>query len=155
MLSMRIALAAAFGFMLMAAAHSLAPDPLPPTKVENRAALEKLLGNSGMTLQWISWTNSERGNVDASWKQKVLFLKGEQRAIGGPGSVSIDGYVVRINESEFILNGTITIDDTPDVGRKCRKSGEWKFAITQKRKYWRLREFEWCDGLTDYVDIYF
>jgi hypothetical protein len=136
-------------------ASSASQDPIPATKVQDRAALEKLLCNSGMTLQWISWTNSERGKVEASWRQKVLFLKGEQSAIGGPGSVSIDGYVVRINKSEFILNGTINIDNTPDVGRRCTKSGEWKFAITQKRKYWRLREFEWCDGLTDYIDIYF
>ena len=23
------------------------------------------------------------------------------------------------------------------------------------RRYWRMREFEWCDRLTDYIDIYF
>lgn len=135
-----------------AAATTAAP---PPTKVENRAALERLLGSSGISLQWISWTSKERGPVDFRWSGKTLFLKAEQRARGGPGLVSVEGRIVRIAKNEFILNGTIIIDDTPDAGRRCEKTGDWRFAITQNRKYWRLREFEWCDGLTDYIDIYF
>jgi hypothetical protein len=31
----------------------------------------------------------------------------------------------------------------------------WHFAVMQNRPYWRLREFDWCEDLTDYVDIYF
>jgi len=27
--------------------------------------------------------------------------------------------------------------------------------VTQNRRYWRIRTFEWCDDLTDYVDVYF
>lgn len=131
------------------------PPAAAPTKVENRAALEKLLGNSGMTLQWLSWNSSDRGAVDASWQGEALFLKGEQRAVDGTGRVSVEGRVVRVAASEFILDGTIIIEDTPDAGRRCEKSGEWRFAITQNRKYWRLRQFEWCDYLTDYIDIYF
>jgi hypothetical protein len=141
--------------VLGAAASSNSPKPIPPTKVENRAALEKLLGNSGMTIQWLSWTSSARGPMTASWKQRALFLKGEHRAEEGSGRVAVEGRVTRINKTEFILNGTITIEDTPDIGRKCQKTGDWKFAITQNRKYWRMREFEWCDQLTDYIDIYF
>jgi hypothetical protein len=41
------------------------------------------------------------------------------------------------------------------MGRRCEQTGEWRFAVTQNRKYWRLRQFEWCDYLTDYIDIYF
>jgi hypothetical protein len=141
--------------LLAYGAVAASSGPPPPTKVENRAALERLLGNSGMTLQWISWTSAERGQVDASWKGKALLLKGEQRDKGGTGRVSVGGHVTRIGKAEFILNGTILIEDSPDVGRRCEKTGEWKFAITQNRKYWRLREFEWCDQLTDYIDIYF
>jgi hypothetical protein len=138
------------------ASGAVATTPLPPpTKVENRPALERLLGNSGMTIQWISWTNSERGNIDFRWADKTLILRGEQRAKESDAFVSVEGRIVRIAKNEFILNGTIIINDTPDAGRKCQKSGDWKFAITQKRKYWRLRDFEWCDGLTDYIDIYF
>jgi hypothetical protein len=154
-LPLRSIIAAASGLFLMAAAHGFAAAPLLPTKVENRAALEQLLGNSGMTIQWISFENNKRGNVDVSWKGKTLLLKGQQRSKDGAGQVMIDGHVVRINKSEFIFSGKILIENTPDAGRRCERDGEWKFAITQKRKYWRMREFEWCDQLTDYIDIYF
>jgi hypothetical protein len=148
---------AAFLMSLMAfgAAVTATDASLAPTKVQNRPALERLLGNSGLTLQWISWTSAERGKIKPYWKGKALFLKGEQRAKGAPGIVSVEGRVVRVARNEFILNGTIVIKDTPDAGRACEKTGDWRFAVTQNRKYWRLREFEWCDGLTDYIDIYF
>ena len=146
--------------MSLAAYSAAATTPLPPpTKIENRAALERLLGSSGMSLQWISWTNTERGPVDFRWADKTLILRAEQRAKSSNGAdlghVSVEGRIVRIAKDEFILSGTIIINDTPDAGRKCQKTGDWRFAVTQGRKYWRLREFEWCDGLTDYIDIYF
>jgi hypothetical protein len=131
------------------------PKPPAPTKIDSRAALERLLGNSGMSIQWISWTSAERGRIKPTWQGKTLMLEGVQRAKDGPGRVSVVGHVTRIGATEFVLNGTITIEDTPDAGRRCEKAGDWKFAITQNRKYWRLRDFEWCDQLTDYIDIYF
>ncbi len=48
-----------------------------------------------------------------------------------------------------------TAPGTPDAGRRCEANKAWRFAVTQNRPWWRLREFEWSDGLTDYVDIYF
>ena len=48
-----------------------------------------------------------------------------------------------------------SITDTPDRGRTCERRKTWHFAVTQRRSFYRLREFEWCDGLTDYVDVYF
>jgi hypothetical protein len=142
--------------LALLAVGAAATTPLPPpTKVESRPALERLLGSSGITLQWISWTNSKRGPVDFRWAGKTLILKGEQHAVDGKGHVSVEGRIVRIDKNEFILNGTIIINETPDAGRACQKTGDWRFAVTQNRKYWRLREFEWCDGLTDYIDIYF
>jgi hypothetical protein len=54
-----------------------------------------------------------------------------------------------------LLEGAVTIVNTPDEGRTCEGYGTWRFAVTQARKYYRLRQFEWCDGLTDYVDLYF
>jgi len=35
------------------------------------------------------------------------------------------------------------------------RSGPMEFLVTQDRKYWRLQDMVACDGLTDYVDIYF
>jgi hypothetical protein len=146
--------AAAFALASLALSAAAFADP-PTTSVADRSALERLLGNTGMSIQWISWAGAERGEVKTSWRGKALYLEGSQSAPDGVGEVTLNGQVVRISKSEFILNGTIRIENTPDAGRTCKRTGDWRFAITQNRKYWRLREFEWCDDLTDYIDIYF
>jgi hypothetical protein len=84
-----------------------------------------------------------------------VHLSGSQLAPEGKGRVELEGDVLSIDTNHFILRGRIAITDTPDAGRKCMKDGGSEFAITQDRKYWRMPEFEWCDGLTDYIDIYF
>lgn len=122
------------------------------TVVRDRAAAERLLANKGITLQWIGW--NERGTAHARWQGNQLRLTGAQAKTGG-GRLFLDGYVTAINESDFTFRGTIRIEDTPDAGRRCEMTKDWQFAVTQNRPYWRLREFEWCDGLTDYIDIYF
>lgn len=73
----------------------------------------------------------------------------------GEGRLVMDGQVTEIGSDYFIFRGTIRIEDAPDPGRRCEATKDWRFAVTQNRPYWRLREFEWCDGLTDYIDIYF
>ena len=40
-------------------------------------------------------------------------------------------------------------------GLPCIKEGNYTFKSTQGRKYWRLQEMDGCEGVTDYVDIYF
>lgn len=131
------------------------PTPLAPvkaTEVRDPLALRKLLNNSGLTLQWIGWET--RGKIKAVKDGEVVHLSGSQVGTGG-AKLEVDGDVLAIDTKHFILRGRITITDTPDSGRTCVKEGDSEFAITQNRKYWRLREFEWCDYLTDYIDIYF
>ncbi|MFC4291184.1 hypothetical protein ACFOWX_02020 [Sphingorhabdus arenilitoris] len=123
------------------------------TVIVDAEAAEKLRGNQGITLQWISW--DYRGELEVTQRGDVMHLQGEQRQQDGDGVVRLEGDVARIDTDNFILNGTLTITDTPDAGRNCKLEGPMTFGITQNRKYWRLRSFEWCDGLTDYVDIYF
>lgn len=127
--------------------------PATKTIINDRAALEKLIGNTGVTLQWISW--DYRGPITASWLGDTLYLSGEQKAKNGAARVALDGQVVSIDAEQFVFRGTISIADTPDAGRQCKKTGDSIFGITQNRPYWRMREFEWCDTLTDYIDIYF
>lgn len=127
--------------------------PVTRTRVDDQAALEKLRGNSGLTLQWIDW--NQRGTVDVSQRGPVVHLKGSQIAKDGKGRLELEGDVLSITSDHFIFVGRIAITDTPDPGRRCVKDGAMEFAITQGRKYWRMREFEWCDQLTDYIDIYF
>lgn len=132
------------------------PDPVAPgaaTRVLDQAAAERLLAAKGITLQWIGW--NQRGSVNVRRDGDSILLTGAQAAPDGPGRLFVDGRVTEIGSDYFILDGEIRITDTPDAGRNCGKDKQWRFAITQERPYWRLREFEWCDGLTDYVDIYF
>lgn len=144
--------------LLLSAALLAGPAPAadaqdPPTVVRSRAALERLRGNSGITLQWIGW--DERGQLDVAEEGGHVHLSGAQHERGGPGRLYVEGDVVEIGEDYFVFDGRIEIVDTPDAGRRCVKTGPSRFAVTQNRRYWRLREFEWCDYLTDYVDIYF
>ncbi|HEY5711528.1 MAG TPA: hypothetical protein VIT38_06500 [Allosphingosinicella sp.] len=121
-----------------------------PTIVEDRAALARLRGNSGLTLQWISW--DRRGRVRVSEQDGIVHLSGLQT---GRGRLELEGDVVRIDATRFTFRGRIAITDTPDPGRSCMRDGEYEFRITGTRRYWRLQQMEQCDGLTDYVDIYF
>jgi hypothetical protein len=122
------------------------------TRVLDRDALGRLLANRGVTLQWISW--DQRGSANARWDGDRLLLTAAQ-AKSGAGRLYLDGQVTEIGSDYFAFRGLIRIEDAPDPGRRCEASKEWRFAVTQNRSYWRLREFEWCDGLTDYIDIYF
>jgi len=63
--------------------------------------------------------------------------------------------VLSIDSTSFTFRGQISILDTPDRGRNCLRDGTYEFRVTQRRRYWRLQQMEVCDGLTDYVDIYF
>ncbi len=115
--------------------------------------LQRLKNNSGITLQWIGW--EERGEVVARSVRGTTYLSGGQIDKSGPGTLWLDGKVIEAGDDYFIFDGLIRISRTPDAGRECVQNKQWRFAITQNRKYYRLREFEWCDRLTDYIDIYF
>jgi hypothetical protein len=126
------------------------PAPAAETIVANPEALARLRRNTGLTLQWISW--DYRGRLRVTDRGGTVHLSGNQT---GSGRLEIDGDVVSINADGFAFRGRIIITDTPDSGRSCVRDGEFHFRITGQRRYWRLQEMETCDGLTDYVDIYF
>lgn len=127
-------------------------QPTPPTRILDEAAAQRLLSAKGATLQWISW--ERRGSVHARMEDGVLRLTAAQSEERAPGQLFLDGYVSEIGADYFTFEGKVHIHDTPDIGRECEADKSWRFAVTQNRPYWRLREFEWCDYLTDYVDIY-
>lgn len=132
------------------------PDPVAGstgTRILDQVQADRLLAAKGITLQWIGW--NQRGSVNVRRDGDTILLTGAQAAPDGPGRLFVDGRVTEIGADYFIFDGEVRISDTPDAGRQCSMDKEWRFAITQERPYWRLREFEWCDGLTDYVDIYF
>ena len=127
--------------------------PPSPTRVLSPADLVRIASPKGVTLQWIDW--NQRGEV-----RVLVDDDGVWRMIGsqtGPGDAyaGVDGVITEVGDNYFILRGIVRIENTPDAGRRCEATADWRFAITQNRKYYRLRQFEWCDGLTDYIDIYF
>lgn len=124
------------------------------TVVGDRLALQRLRGNEGIATQWISWEPAQRGSVTVSERGGLVHLRGVQ-ALPGRGRLELDGDVLRIEARRFVFKGRIVLTDAPDRGRRCVRDGTYDFRITQQRRYWRLRQMEQCDGLTDYVDIYF
>ena len=144
---------ALLAFLLAAAAAPAAPDPASPTIVRDPAAMALLRRNAGITLQWISW--DYRGRVQVGETAGRVHLSGSQHARGGAGRLELDGDLVEIGAAGFTFRGRIAIVDTPDPGRNCVRDGTYEFRITGRRRYWRLQQMEQCDGLTDYVDIYF
>lgn len=134
--------------------ESPAVESSDPTRILDRKAAQRLRANKGLTLQWLDWGNS-RGTAYVRTEGDLWKLRGAEAEANGPGRLLLDGTITEIGADYFTFVGRIRISDTPDAGRVCDKTKTWHFAITQKRSYYRLREFEWCDGLTDYIDIHF
>lgn len=124
-----------------------------PTRVISPADLTRIASARGMTLQWISWDT--RGDVQVQVDNGGVWRLAASQSGPGGASAGVHGVITEVGPNYFTLSGTITIRNTPDPGRSCEATGNWRFEITQNRKYYRLRRFEWCDRLTDYVDIYF
>lgn len=148
-------------FAELQSAKWVKPD-YPATRILDAGRATDLLYNSGITLQWISW--DWRGKAYARWQDDSIVITAEQNAEKAPagvndlapGNVYMNGYIAEIGAFHFIFDGSIVIQDAPDAGRYCERTGQMEFRITQNRKYWRLQDMEGCgDGLTDYVDIYF
>lgn len=127
--------------------------PPSPTRVISLDDLNRIAAPKGMTLQWID--GPQRGQV-----RVLVDGEGVWRMMGshnGPDGayVGVDGLITEVGTNYFMLTGKVAIENTPDGGRRCEAMANWRFEITQNRKYYRLRQFEWCDYLTDYIDIHF
>lgn len=125
------------------------------TIVNDAAALVRLRRNSGMTLQWIDFNRNPRGRVTVSERGGLVHLNGTQVDRSGAGRVELYGDVLEIGPRSFTFRGRIMIENAPDPDRECLRDGTYEFRVTQQRRYWRLQQMTVCDGLTDYVDIYY
>lgn len=125
------------------------------TVVHNAAAARMLLGRHLMSLQWISWDYFGQATVTNS--RGIYRIKGEQKGRGTDDFLRIDGVIRSIDAKQFTFEGTIITQISHiNGGEPCTRDGEFVFRITGSRKYWRLMDMDNpCDGVTDYVDIYF
>ena len=125
------------------------------TVVKDTTAKAKLLGKHKLSLQWISWDYF--GTATVTEKNGTLYLKGEQKSRKDTDFVKVDGTITAIEAKSFTFTGTIiTQVSYINGGKPCQREGEMTFAITGKRKYWRLQQMQSpCGTETDYVDIYF
>ncbi len=125
------------------------------TVVNNAKAKTMLLGRHKLALQWVSWDYF--GVATVTNKGGVLYLKGEQKQRGGTDFVKVNGTITEINAKDFKFDGTIITQVSHiNGGKLCERTGEMTFKITGTRKYWRLAEMNNpCEGVTDYVDIFF
>jgi hypothetical protein len=127
------------------------------TVVRDRNARAMLLGTHKLSLQWISWDYF--GTATVTNRAGTLYLKGSQRGRGDSKSdyLTIDGVITSVSAKEFKFSGKIvTRVSHINGGAPCERDDDFTFRITGNRKYWRLQEMDNpCDGVTDYVDIYF
>ncbi len=124
-------------------------------QTKDKTAKAKLLGKHKLSLQWISWDYF--GTATVTEKNGTLSLKGEQKSRKDTDFVKVDGTITAIEAKSFTFTGTIiTQVSYINGGKPCLREGEMTFAITGKRKYWRLQQMQSpCGTETDYVDIYF
>lgn len=125
-----------------------------PTFIEDPAAADLLMGDHLFNLQWI---DKPAGTAHVTEKDGQLFLDAEQRNKKGDFA-TVKGKIVRVTAKTFELDGTVVTRVSYNFsGKACEKSGRFTFRITGKRKYWRLKEMDNCEGdmLVDYVDVFF
>lgn len=125
------------------------------TVVNDAKARQMLLGRHKLSLQWISWDYF--GTATVTDRHGVYYLKGGQKQRGGTDFLELNGVITEINAKNFKFDGKITMRISHiNGGEPCTREGEMTFAITGKRKYWRLQQMQSpCDVTTDYVDIFF
>ena len=142
------------GFLLLLAL-SVSVFAQQKTVVNDAKSKNALLGKHKLSLQWISWDYF--GTATVTQKNGVFYLKGKQEGQQSDDYLTVDGTITEISAKEFKFDGKIVIKvNDNNSGQPCVREGAMTFKITGKRKYWRLVEMDNpCEGIADYVDIYF
>lgn len=129
------------------------------TVVNDRAALAKLRRVWGVSLQWVdmSTTSAQYGRARAFQRGGYMHITGDHRSPAQGASLTIDGDVIRIDKTTFVLRGTISVINAPADQPNCTVSRDFVFEeYGYGRKYWRLNG-ELCANrrVADDVDIYY
>ena len=132
------------------------------TEVEEKEVKDEndLSGQHNLTLQWISWQAPGKVNFTPIGEDEYE-IEGQQEGRKTNDEcpdcyLNIKGKILKINAK--ILRFTGRIESSVhhiQNGEPCIKEGTFDFVSTGSRKYWRCQNMNGCDGVTDYVDIYF
>ena len=119
----------------------------------------RLSGKHNLTIQWISWTESGGitfNSIGNNEYEVEGFQKGNKSGECPECYLKIKGTIIEVAPKRLRFTGAIesSIYHIQD-GEPCIKEGTFDFVSTKNRKYWRCRNMNGCDGVTDYVDIYF
>lgn len=117
-------------------------------------------GRHKLSLQWISW--DDFGYIDFKRiGDKVYKVDGFQDGNKSNGEcdncyLKINGEISQISENVLSFTGKIESSVYHiQNGTPCIKEGTFEFKSVGGRKYWRCQNMNGCDGVTDYIDIYF
>jgi len=112
-----------------------------------------LLGKKIFGIQFI-WDGY--GSAMVTKESGVLKISGSQFSKDKIEYCKLNGYITIVDERKIIIKGNIQIF-TKDCCGIINKNGEFTFAKTGSRKYWRLQEFnQLCSQYTCayYLDIF-
>lgn len=119
----------------------------------------RLAGKHNLTIQWIGWDKPGEimFNFIGNDEYEVEgFQKGSKSEECSECYLKVKGKIIEINPKELQFIGKIESSIYYiQEGEPCIKEGTFSFLSTKSRKYWRCQNMEGCDGVTDYVDIYF
>jgi hypothetical protein len=120
----------------------------------------ELAGNHDLTLQWISW--EDRGSItfipiDQDKYRVEGYQDGNKVKAKCQGCyLKIKGIIEEVSLENLKFTGRIeTSVHFIDSGNPCIKEGTFNFVAKGNRKYWRCQNMDGCEGVTDYIDIYF
>jgi hypothetical protein len=130
----------------------------PIDNQNSTSKFQDLSGEHNLTIQWIGWDIPGKINFELMGGN-TYSVEGKQ--YGSPSNcndcyLTISGIITVIDPKTLRFSGKITSSiGYIQNGIPCIKKGTFDFISTKNRKYWRCQNMKGCDGVVDYVDIYF
>ncbi|MEZ4987050.1 MAG: hypothetical protein R2795_18760 [Saprospiraceae bacterium] len=128
-------------------------------ETENIIPKSRLAGKHNLTIQWIGWDHPGEitfNDIGDNQYEVDGFQKGKPTDECPDCYLKVKGTIKEITPKRLRFTGKIESSIYHiQGGIPCVKEGTFDFVSTKNRKYWRCQNMAGCDGVTDYVDIYF
>ena len=136
---------------------------IPVHAVSPKQIEDNILGEHGLTLQWLDNQNKgNRGSAKIFKKDDTLRIEGYQHETndGQLNYLKINGTIKVISLRELEFKGTITTKvNYINDGLEYERTGTYLFKAWGKRRYWRMQtnrtQPDGDHDVTDYIDIHF